>query len=153
MTLYCIQINKLINPKSTLLKKPDLYIVLSYANQQRRTTSKPLINKNHTWFESFLFVLDSNNKTIKLEIFDNNNKKKTLIASEIIEINKESKISKKNTKFLEIQHGMIKQQLEQENKDLVLQNNKLKHENNELLNSNKNLKSIIDNINSLINEI
>lgn len=152
MTLYCIQINKLLNPKSSILKKPNLYIVLSYANQQRRTTSKPIINQNYTWFESFLFVLDSNNKTIKLEIFDNN-KKKTLIASEIIEINKESKITKKNTKFLEIQHGMVKHQIEQENKDLVLQNNKLKHENNELLNSNKNLKSIINNINSLINEI
>jgi len=49
MTMYCVQVNKLLQALKTdgWSKKRNLYIVLTYDKQKRRTTCKPLINSTH----------------------------------------------------------------------------------------------------------
>jgi len=95
---------------------------------------------------------------MKVEIFDKNNKKNDALISEIFEINR-LKMVKKNTKYIEIQHGMINYDLEQKNrsfeinnKELSDKNNKLVEENNKIVEENQKFKKLINNIDNLIND-
>ena len=169
MSMYCVQVNKLLQ----LIKndrwsgsKPSLYVVLTYGSQKRRTTCRIVNSKSYLWYESFLFVLDNDEtKNIKMEVFDKNSKKNMAIVSEIININR-SKMGKKTTKYMEIQHGLInydndkklnvvldeKDSLYQINGQLQVDNKKLQDDNYELINENKKLKELIINIDNLIND-
>jgi len=155
MSMYCVQVNKLLQ----LLKndkwnksKQNLYVVLTYDKQKRRTTCKPIINGTHIWYESFLFVLDKDEKKeMKVEVFDKNSKKNDALISENFKINR-SKMMKKNTKYLEIQHGMINYDNEQKIKTLEIEKKELSTMNQQLTINNKKLKELIRNIDDLIND-
>ena len=183
MLMYCVQVNKLLQ----ILKndkwsgsKQSLYVVLTYGSQKRRTTCRVVNNKSYLWYESFLFVLDNDEtKNIKMEVFDKNSKKNVAVVSEMINVNR-SKMGKKTTKYMEIQHGLINydndkklkvvvdekdilykmnsqlqdenSRLQDENKKLQDENSKLQDENSKLQDENKKSKELIINIDNLIND-
>ena len=162
MSMYCIQVNKLLQPLKNggwSKTKQNLYVTLTYDKQQRRTTCKPLINSTHIWYESFLFVLDKDEKKkMKIEIFHKNNKKNDAIVSEIIEMNR-SRMVKKTTKYLEIQHGLINydneqkiKSLENDNKGLNDKNNQLRKDFDKLVSKNDKFRILIESIDNLIND-
>jgi len=145
-------VNKLLEKTKNPKSKKNLYVVLGYGNQKRRTTCKAPQQTSqgtkdkeiHIWYESFLFVVDNDEtKNIQVEIFDRNNK--TLIVSEIIQINR-AKMMHKNTKYLDIQHGIINYETEAKNIKFERENKKLKRENESLdltqIKLNKNIESL-----------
>lgn len=163
MSMYCIQVNKLLQllKNDKKFSKQDLYVVLTYEKQRRRTTCKMLNNNNHIWYESFLFVIDNDlNKNIKIEVFDKNNRKNGPLITEKMDINR-NRMCKKNTKFLEVQHGLINYDFEVKVHNLTIENltlrqriDELECENlsiNEKLNDESGkLKQVLKNIKELV---
>ena len=147
MSMYCIQVNKLLEKTKNPKSKNNLYVVLGYGNQKRRTTSKAIQRKGtdiHIWYESFLFVVDNDEKkNITKEKIDRNNK--TLIFSETIQKNR-GKMIHKNTKYLDIQHGLINYETDEKNIKFERENKNLKRENESLsltqIKLTKNIESI-----------
>ena len=93
-----------------------------------------------------------------MDVFDKNSKKNVAIVSEMININR-SKMGKKTTKYMEIQHGLINYDNDQklkiivdEKDSLYKMNSQLKDCNNGLIKENKKLKELIINIDNLIND-
>ena len=154
MSMYCVQINKTLQ----LLKsdkwstKHNLYVVLTYGNQKRRTTCKTAKDDSHIWYESFLFILDeSKNKNIKIEIYDKNNKKNVPLVCEEFLINRLNLVAK-NTKYLEIQHGVLTYENERKIKKLEGEIATLSDKNQNQVDEITKLKELITNISQLINK-
>ena len=151
MTMYCIQVNKLLQllKNDKKFSKQDLYVVLTYEKQKRRTTCKMRKkNENHIWYESFLFVIDNDeNKNIKIEIFDKNNRKNGPLVSDDLKIHR-GRLIKCNTKYLEVQHGLINYDCEIKANNLTKDNNKLRDHIQELECENLKIKEKLNDENS-----
>lgn len=148
--MYCIQVNKLLEKTKNPKSKKNLYVVLGYGNQKRRTTCRPPHQSDiHIWYESFIFVIDNDiTKNIKMEIFDRNKS----IASETIQINR-TKMIHKNTKFLDIQHGLINYETESKNKKLERENESLGNTQIKLMQNIENLSNDLANMKMLVQNI
>ena len=153
MVMYFIQINKLIKDlkKSILNPIQNIYIEINYKQQTRRTTNKLLPKKKDKkiiWYECFVFVIDTNELSdIVFNIYDNTDPKKTkLLITEKFKLN-QSKMVKENTEYIELQHGLIHfdkdeniKSLTTENESLTEKNTNLQNVNTLLTNTNKDLK-------------
>ena len=99
------------------LSSNDLFVLVKYGNQVRRTTVK-WNNNNPVWDESFLFN-ESNEKTVVLSIYDEDAYSKSDKVQEYAVNIKSGEIKKYKTKYLEIEMGTMVSQnklLESQNK-------------------------------------
>lgn len=87
------------------LSSNDLFVLLKYNNEVRRTTVK-WNNNNPTWNESFLFD-ESDEKTIVLSIYDEDAYSKSDKVQEYAVNIKNGEIKKYKTKYLEIEMGTM----------------------------------------------
>ena len=87
------------------LSSNDLFVLIKYSNQTRRTTVK-WNNNNPTWNESFIFN-ESDEKTIVLSIYDEDAYSKSDKVQEYAVNIKNGEIKKYKTKYLEIEMGTM----------------------------------------------
>ena len=87
------------------LSSNDLFVLIKYSNQTRRTTVK-WNNNNPTWNEGFLFD-ESDEKTIVLAIYDEDAYSKSEKVQEYAVNIKNGEIKKYKTKYLEIEMGTM----------------------------------------------
>ena len=87
------------------LSSNDLFVLIKYGNQTRRTTVK-WNNNNPTWNEGFLFD-ESDEKTIVLAIYDEDSYSKSDKVQEYAVNIKNGEIKKYKTKYLEIEMGTM----------------------------------------------
>ena len=87
------------------LSSNDLFVLIKYGNQTRRTTVK-WNNNNPTWNEGFLFD-ESDENTIVLAIYDEDAYSKSDKVQEYAVNIKNGEIKKYKTKYLEIEMGTM----------------------------------------------
>ena len=87
------------------LSSNDLFVLLKYNKEVRRTTVK-WNNNNPTWNEGFLFD-ESDEKTIVLAIYDEDAYSKSEKVQEYAVNIKNGEIKKYKTKYLEIEMGTM----------------------------------------------
>jgi Ca2+-dependent lipid-binding protein len=87
------------------LSSNDLFVLLKYNKEVRRTTVK-WNNNNPTWNESFIFN-ESDEKTIVLSIYDEDAYSKSDKVQEYAVNIKNGEIKKYKTKYLEIEMGTM----------------------------------------------
>ena len=92
------------------LSSNDLFVLVKYGTQIRRTTVK-WNNNNPVWNEGFLFN-ESDEKTIVLSIYDEDAYSKSDKVQEYAVNIKTGEIKKYKTKYLEIEMGTVVHQTE-----------------------------------------
>ena len=124
--LKIVKLNPDLQIKDTdMFSKNDMFINITYGEQERRTTIK-WNNDQPEWGETFIFPINHNLETIKFELFDADNWSECeVIDQEEVDISLD-KIKEINTRIFVIEMGNIFYDTEKHAIEIEKQNQLLK---------------------------